>query len=193
MKRAAFVLVVGAVAAVGAPPVSAEGPETVPATPVLGSSAARFGPGSAGSLAEVTRRLRLEPAAEGRVLEVNDLNLLAIAAEGTISVTEGAVPAPEPRRTAGPEPGDTAVEEWEKRYGEQADAVKTAEEHLAAVDRFRNEARDPYQSGYGPYSQAPGMVSGGQVQRDDAARAVAEERTRLDALRKEGRRLGATR
>jgi len=193
VRHTEIVLAIGVMASVIALPLAAEEPETTPATPVLGSAGARFGPGSAGSLAEVARRIRLQPAEEGRVLEVNDLNLGEIAAEGTISVAEGAVPPPAPRRAAGQEPGETAVEEWRERYGEQADTVKAAEERLSAIDQFRSESRDPYQSGYGAYSQAPGVVSGGQQQRDDAARAVAEERARLDALRREGRRLGATR
>lgn len=192
MSRDASVLVVGLLAVVALAPASAQETETTSPLPVLGSSSARFGAGSSGSLAEVARHLRLAGSEGPQALEVNDLNLGQIAAEGQISVTEGNAPVPPPATAKGPQPGEAAVEDWEKRFGEQADAVKKAEERLAAIDQHRSETRDPYQANLGPYSSAPGSVTEGQLQRDEAARALTAESARLDALRKEARRLGVT-
>lgn len=192
MNREACVFVAGLLAVVALAPASAEEAETTSPLPVLGSSSARFGAGSAGSLAEVARHLRLAGSEGEQAMEVNDLNLGQIAAEGQISVTAGNAPVPARAAAKGPQAGETAVEDWEKRYGEQADTVKKAEEQLAAIDKFRSESRDPYQANLGPYSSAPGAVSAGQQQRDEAARALTAESARLDALRKEGRRLGST-
>jgi hypothetical protein len=94
---------------------------------------------------------------------------------------------------AGPQPGETELEDWERRYEEQSGAVAKAEEWLAAVDEHRSQAVDPYLPNTGPHSSAPGTVSPGQQQRDEAERALAEERARLDALRREGRRRGVRR
>lgn len=193
MTRRMGVLALVFVAVAGATQVSADETDTAAPIPVLGTSSARFGAGSAGSLAEVARQLRLaKPEGQG-VMEVNDLNLGEVAASGAISVAEGATVSAGPAQRSGAEGGETRIDGWEKRFDEQVEAVAAAEELLAKIDEHRSQPTDPYMPRMGPHGSAPGAISPGQQQRDEAARALAEEQAKLDALRKEGRRLGVRR
>jgi hypothetical protein len=163
-----------------------------PPASTLGSSNARLTGKKPRSLAEMARDVRLSQPGGGAVV-VSDANLRELAAGGRISVATGAV-APTGPRPAGvaQTPTPSPREEWEKRYREQAEAVKKAEKWLNQVDQARSQARDPYQQSLGPYSQAPGAVSASQTQRDDAARELEQARQSLEQAQAQGRRLGVT-
>ena len=172
---------------------AAEQAATPPAG-AIGSSPSRLSGKKPRSLAELARDIRLARPGGGAVV-VSDANLGQLAANGRISATTGsaAPEAPQPAGAAGT-PTPTPREDWEKRYLEQAAAVKKAEKWLNQVDTDRGEARarDPYQQSLGPQSQAPGTSSASQTQRDDAARQLAQKQADLERLQEQGRRLGVT-
>ncbi len=158
----------------------------------------RKAPPPSNSLAAAAARIRLHrPADEGKgPVVITNQNLGEVAGQGTIS--EGGGVGSSPVVSAEPDGNQqksdvNPANELVSRYLEQKRTVEALEARVKNFDeQLAKPPRDPHnpQSQNSPQFRAPGVVDNAEKQRDEVAKQLAEERTKLDALRARARREG---
>jgi hypothetical protein len=160
--------------------------------PVLKSKASSK---QANSLAAAASRIRLQkPAGDGSSgLVISNDNLKQTGAKASMSVAGGGGQTAA-ARSAGTTSQATAAGAGNpanalvQQYHQQKRSVDLLEERLASYDeQLKQPNRDPHYADYhsSPHNRAPGVQDSAQKKRDDTAKQLAQEKQKLEALRRQ--------
>jgi hypothetical protein len=160
--------------------------------PVLKSSSSSK---QANSLAEAASRIRLQKPAGERSsgLVITNDNLKQTGAKASVSVagggeqssaTQSAGSTTQATSAGTGNPANALVQQ----YHAQKRNVDLLEERLASYDeQLKQPNRDPHYADYhtSPQNRAPGVQDNAQMKRDNTAKELAQEKQKLEALRRQ--------
>lgn len=151
------------------------------------------------SLADVAGRIKLhKPDAEGGSgIVISDRNLQKVSAKGRISVAGTTEPASDqqaqPPEGAAGEAEENPANQLAKQYQEQKRKVAELEATLESYDKqLAAPNPDPHYaySHQSPQNRAPGVQDPATVKRDETAKQLEQERTRLEQIRRQAEQAG---